>query len=39
MIITWAGEENFIIKTKGQTVKVGAEIALGAFKIKSPGEL
>jgi len=38
MIITWAGEESFIIKTKGQTVKVGAEIALGAFKIQSPGE-
>jgi len=38
MIITWAGKENFIIKTKGQTIKVGAEIALGTFKIQSPGE-
>ena len=38
MIISWDGKENFTIKTKNKTVKIGAEIALGELKINTPGE-
>lgn len=38
MIITYDGEENFTIKTKSKTVKIGKEISLGDLKISSPGE-
>lgn len=38
MIITYEGGENFTIKTKSKTVKIGNEISLGELKISSPGE-
>jgi len=38
MIITYSGKENFTIKTKNKTVKIGAEIALGELKVNTPGE-
>lgn len=38
MIISWEGKDNFVIKTKGKTVKMGSEILLGDFKITTPGE-
>lgn len=38
MIITWEGKENFILKTKNKTVKMGREVSLGALKITNPGE-
>lgn len=38
MIISWAGNENFTIKTKGKTVRLGGEISLGDLKILTPGE-
>lgn len=38
MIITYQGKENFIIKTKSKTVKIGQTISLGELKITTPGE-
>ena len=38
MIITYHGLDNFIIKTKSKTFKVGENIELGELKIKTPGE-
>ncbi len=38
MIITWEDKENFSIKTKGKTVRIGEKISLGDFKIDTPGE-
>jgi len=38
MIISWQGKENFTIKTKSKTVKIGSEISLGELKIATPGE-
>lgn len=38
MIIAWQDKDNFVIKTKGKTVKIGSEICIGDFKITTPGE-
>lgn len=38
MIISWEGNENFTIKTKSKTVKIGKDISLGELKINTPGE-
>jgi len=38
MIIIYHGKENFSIKTKGKTVKIGQATALGDLAIKTPGE-
>ncbi len=38
MIISWDGKENFTLKTKNKTVKIGQEIMLGELKITTPGE-
>ncbi len=38
MIISWSGEENFVIRTKNKIVKIGKEIVLGELKIITPGE-
>jgi len=38
MIIVYHGQENFTIKTKGKTVKIGGRIVLGDLKITTPGE-
>ena len=38
MIIGWQGKDNFVIKTRGKTVKIGQEILLGELKIATPGE-
>lgn len=38
MIISWLGKENFSLKTRGKTVKIGSEISLGDLKIATPGE-
>jgi hypothetical protein len=38
MIINWEGKENFVIKTRNKTVKIGSEICLGELKILTPGE-
>ena len=38
MIIVYHGQENFTIKTKGKTVKIGEQIVLGDLKITTPGE-
>ena len=38
MIITWLGGQNFSVKTKNLTVKLGDKIALGELTIENPGE-
>ena len=38
MIISWSGKENFSLKTRGKTVRIGSEISLGDLKIATPGE-
>lgn len=38
MIIVYHGRENFTIKTKGKTVRIGEQIVLGDLKITTPGE-
>lgn len=38
MIINWQGQENFVIKTRNKTVKIGTDISLGDLKISTPGE-
>ncbi len=38
MIINYHGQENFTIKTKNQTIKIGERIALGNLEITTPGE-
>lgn len=38
MIITYQGQDNFTIKTKSKTVKIGDQIILGDLKITTPGE-
>lgn len=38
MTITWQGLENFTIKTKNKTLKIGSEISLGELKVRNPGE-
>ena len=38
MIVSWNGKENFTIKSKNKTVKIGSEISLGELKIATPGE-
>jgi len=38
MIISYQGEENYSIKSKSKTVKIGQEISLGELKINTPGE-
>jgi hypothetical protein len=38
VIITWEGEENFSIKTKNQTIKLGKNLSLGDLVITEPGE-
>jgi hypothetical protein len=38
MIISWQGKENFTIKSKNKTVKLGQEVLLGELKIVMPGE-
>ncbi|MBM2820283.1 MAG: Zn-dependent hydrolase of the beta-lactamase fold-like protein [Candidatus Berkelbacteria bacterium] len=38
MIINYNGTENFTIKSKNKTVKIGQEISLGDLKITTPGE-
>lgn len=38
MIIQWRGEQNFTIKTKSLTCKIGDKITLGELEITDPGE-
>ncbi len=38
MIITYQAKENFTLKTKNKTVKIGEIVSLGDLKITSPGE-
>lgn len=38
MILTWQGKENFTIKTKSKTVRIGQEVSLGELKVQGPGE-
>jgi len=38
MIIYWDGQENFTIKTKANSVKIGGKIQLGDLEIIEPGE-
>lgn len=38
MIINWEGKENFVVKTRNKTVKIGQDICLGELKITTPGE-
>lgn len=38
MIITWQGLENFTLRTKNKTLKIGSQISLGDLKIFNPGE-
>ena len=38
MIISWQKKENFTIKSKNKTVKLGEQVMLGELKIVSPGE-
>jgi len=38
MIITYQGQDNFTIKTKSKTIKIGEQIALGELKIATRGE-
>ncbi|KKQ18057.1 MAG: Zn-dependent hydrolase of the beta-lactamase fold-like protein [Berkelbacteria bacterium GW2011_GWA1_36_9] len=38
MIITWDKNENFTLKTRNKTVKIGEDISLGDLKITTPGE-
>jgi hypothetical protein len=38
MTIIWEGEENFRIKTKALTVKIGKKNKLGDLEINNPGE-
>lgn len=38
MIINYNGRENFTIKTRNQTIKIGEKIALGGIEITTPGE-
>jgi L-ascorbate metabolism protein UlaG (beta-lactamase superfamily) len=38
MTITWAGGQNFSIKTKGVSVLLGEKVKLGDLEISEPGE-
>src|SRR3990167_9695588 len=38
MIINYQGEDNFNIKTRGKSLKIGQKISLGELEITSPGE-
>lgn len=38
MIITYQGEDNFIIKTRSKTLKIGKKISLGDLEITTTGE-
>lgn len=38
MVIQWQGDENFQIKTKGMTVRIGEKNLLGELEITGPGE-
>lgn len=38
MIISWRGKEDFTIKTKNKTLRIGTETSLGELKINTPGE-
>lgn len=38
MTISYHGQDNFSIKTKGKTIEIGQKISLGGKEIISPGE-